>query len=396
MLFTALGTSLLWFGWFGFNCGSYADMASPNASEIIGRVAMNTAIAPSVACIASVYLSKVFWGKYDILIGLNAVLAGAVSITAGCAVVQPWAAMCIGLIGGLLFMASSLYLKKLEIDDPLDVTSVHLICGIWGTLAVGIFGEDALCALTYDVPEIEAIKDGSQLWVQFVGGMVIFLWSAGSSIILFYTMDFAFGLRVSKKFENTGIDLSTHGLRAQNQHREGWIELEQSLPKELISLIQSVSKADKHGRLDGILRKRTKGMVGWTLDKVLDSAGGDRVGDDLSDLESGTRTTKSKTQLHVNSDSTSIPISEETKSSMNRNVGGNVLDEDIAAIYDASLSDFDRLELKKMLQNRKFSSALDLRSKGLGLNEAEKIGLVGLGAEMLRLSQTTVNEKIGL
>ena len=138
----SLGTFILWFGWYGFNCGSTL-MISQDTGGLAGKVAVTTTIAAAAGAIVATFLSKVITGTYDISLGLNGVLAGLVSITANCSVVDPWHAIFIGSIGAIFLFIGHYALFKLKIDDPCDACVVHGLCGFWGLLASGIFCTDA-------------------------------------------------------------------------------------------------------------------------------------------------------------------------------------------------------------------------------------------------------------
>merc|ERR1712167_35310 len=132
-----LGVLILWFGWFGFNCGSTLAFDGNNAS----KVAVTTVLSPSAAAIVGIGLDYALTGFYHLPNALNCVLAGLVSITAGCPVVEDWAAIFVGALGALVYMGASKGMKAMGIDDPVDAVAVHGACGIWGCLAVGIFGK---------------------------------------------------------------------------------------------------------------------------------------------------------------------------------------------------------------------------------------------------------------
>ena len=145
-----LGVFILWFGWYGFNPGS--TLAIIDSSSIASTCALTTTLAAAGGTIATLFLSmiwelihtkKIVW---DLIIASNGTLAGLVSITASCSIVKPWAAICIGILGGLFyFISSNLVLHFLNIDDPLDAISVHGSCGAWGLLAAGLFaGEEEM------------------------------------------------------------------------------------------------------------------------------------------------------------------------------------------------------------------------------------------------------------
>jgi len=142
----ALGVFILWFGWFGFNAGSALGVGD---GSLIGLVAINTNLAAASGAITAMIVVWVRYGKPDLSMTMNGALAGLVAITAGCAFVDPWAAIAIGAIGGVIVVFGVALLDKIRVDDPVGAVSVHGMNGIWGTLAVGLFGKGSL-GLTND------------------------------------------------------------------------------------------------------------------------------------------------------------------------------------------------------------------------------------------------------
>jgi Amt family ammonium transporter len=208
--YAALGVLLLFFGWFGFN-GASTGIATVGEGGIwsglaIARVAVTTCLAASAGAAAALVFSWIWFKKPDASMTLNGLLAGLVGITAPCAVVSPGASIAIGLIAGALVVLSVEFIDKvLKIDDPVGASSVHLVCGIFGTLAVGIWGN------------VEGVAVGvlhgggfAQLGVQFLGVITVGAWAALASLVLFFAIKATVGLRVSPKEENVGLDLSEH------------------------------------------------------------------------------------------------------------------------------------------------------------------------------------------
>jgi Amt family ammonium transporter len=213
-LYCAMGVLFLWFGWYGFNCGSTLGV-SGGVSAIAGRVATTTTIAAgSGACTASL-LGRVMYGRYDLLLCLNGILAGLVSITSSCFCVEPWAACVIGIIGVLVYKLASMLLVKLRIDDPLDAAPVHGFCGFWGALCPGIFSNDALLktVMGYD-EEGTNVATGLQFLTQLVGCLAVVAWTVATSFVLFYTIKMTIGFRVDAATEEAGLDSSEHGAKA--------------------------------------------------------------------------------------------------------------------------------------------------------------------------------------
>ena len=209
-LVAALGVCILWMGWYGFNCGS--TLMISGSSITAGKVAVTTTLAAASGMVTTMLVVKLVEKEYSLLKSLNGVLAGLVSITAGCAVVDPWCAFVIGIIGALVYLGAGALLLKLKIDDPLEACPIHGFCGAWGVLAVGIFGthQNALDA-AFDVKAPEAFSNGSQFATQLVGVLAIFAWTVATSGLLFFVIDKTLGMHVEEEIEEAGLDTSEHG-----------------------------------------------------------------------------------------------------------------------------------------------------------------------------------------
>jgi Amt family ammonium transporter len=206
----ALGVFILWFGWFGFNAGS--TLSGNDAT--IGHIAVTTTLAASAGAVAAMITSWIWFGKADPSMSLNGALAGLVGITAGTWVVGPGASIIIGLIAGILVVASVEFFDKvLHIDDPVGAISVHGVNGAWGTLAVGLFAngvnDPSVVGLFFD-----AEAGLRQLGVQALGVLAYLAWTLAAGFILFFTIKATMGLRVDEKDERTGLDLSEHATDA--------------------------------------------------------------------------------------------------------------------------------------------------------------------------------------
>ena len=192
MPLTAIGVFLLWFGWYGFNGGSVLS-ANPGA---VSTVFVTTTLSAAGGIIGSMILSWYLSNKPDLSMILNGSLAGLVGITAGADVIDPAASILVGLISGLLVVSSVLYLDSRKIDDPVGAISVHLICGLWGTLAVGIFSTD------------------HSISIQLLGMISYGVFCLASSMLIFYLIDKLLGLRVDEQEEIVGLDISEHEMEA--------------------------------------------------------------------------------------------------------------------------------------------------------------------------------------
>jgi len=203
----SLGVFILWFGWFGFNAGSTLGVGN---GDLIGRVAINTNLAAALGGIAAMITVWKRFGKPDLSMAMNGALAGLVSVTAPCAFIDPWAAMVIGAIGGVLVVFGVEILDKMKIDDPVGAFPVHGICGIWGTLAVGIFANP-------NVGDYTGFFYGwnpTQLGIQLVGIVSVIGFVAISMGLVFKVIDLTIGLRVDEKEELQGLDICEHGMES--------------------------------------------------------------------------------------------------------------------------------------------------------------------------------------
>jgi Amt family ammonium transporter len=204
----SLGVFLLWFGWFGFNAGSALSVGD---GQLIALVAANTNLAAAAGAIAATV--TVWWkfGKPDLSLTMNGALAGLVSITAPCASVSPGAAIYIGAAGGVIVIFGVLALDRIRVDDPVGAVPVHGMCGIWGTIAVGLFGRESL-GLAQD-----GVFYGGGfelLGIQTLGTLVVSLFIIVSMGLVFKTIDAVIGLRVSLEEELRGLDIGEHGMES--------------------------------------------------------------------------------------------------------------------------------------------------------------------------------------
>ena len=186
-----IGVFMLFLGWFGFNGGSVLS-ASP---EAVSRVFVTTAMAGFGGGLAAIFTSWIVLKKPDLSMSLNGILAGLVGITAGADDISPWFAVVVGAIAGLIVVLSVLFFDKIKIDDPVGAISVHGICGIWGTLAPGIFGT----------------KDF--VW-QLIGTLSISAFAFVASFIVFFILKMIMGVRVDAQEEEEGLDVAEHGAPA--------------------------------------------------------------------------------------------------------------------------------------------------------------------------------------
>lgn len=200
----ALGVFLLWFGWFGFNGASTVCATGDEALIAMGDIFITTNMAAAAGATATMIYTWVRYGKPDVSMTLNGVLAGLVAITAGCDVVSPVGALVIGLLAGVLVVAAvEFFDQKLKIDDPVGAISVHGVCGAFGTIMTGFF----------------STKDGllygagaDFLKIQLLGVVCVAVYVAVVMTVIFGLLDKLIGLRVSEAEEIKGLDMEEHGL----------------------------------------------------------------------------------------------------------------------------------------------------------------------------------------
>jgi Amt family ammonium transporter len=207
MTSATIGVFVLWLGWFGFNPGS--TMAAD--AKAIGHIAVTTNMAAAAASISALLTAKFLLGKPDLSMILNGCLAGLVAITAPCAWVSVGSSVVIGLIAGVLVVFAVLFFDKVKIDDPVGALSVHLVCGVFGTLAVGLFADKAAAPVAG--PENGLFFGGgvTQLLAQLMGVVAAGVYTLAISLIAWVAIKAVMGVRVSPEEEIEGLDLGEHG-----------------------------------------------------------------------------------------------------------------------------------------------------------------------------------------
>jgi Amt family ammonium transporter len=207
----ALGVFLLWFGWFGFNPGSTLGVSGEGAAEQASLVAANTNLAAAAGAISAMIVAWIRYGKPDPSMTMNGALAGLVAITAPCAFVSVPAAIIIGAVGGVIVVLGVRLLDRIGVDDPVGAVPVHGMNGIWGSLAVGLWGQEAL-GLARDGLLVGG--SWSQLAVQALGCVTVSLFAMASMAVVFLAIKKTVGLRVSRDEELRGLDIGEHGMEA--------------------------------------------------------------------------------------------------------------------------------------------------------------------------------------
>jgi Amt family ammonium transporter len=199
----SVGAFILWFGWFGFNPGS--SLGAVGNWELIGAVVVNTFLASAAGGIATMFYTYFSYGKIDITMVINGILAGLVSITAGCNVVGPISAIFIGLIAGILVDLAVLFFDKIKVDDPVGAVAVHGINGLFGTVAVGFFAAEGGLLFGGGV---------ALLITQLIGVVTIGLFSFSITFILMKVLKSTIGIRISSEEEEAGIDSVSFGVKS--------------------------------------------------------------------------------------------------------------------------------------------------------------------------------------
>lgn len=204
-----IGAFVLWFGWFGFNPGSTmgADW------HAIGHIATTTNVAAAAGVIAALFTAWLLMGKPDVTMAVNGAIAGLVAITAPCAFVSVGSSLVIGLVAGVLVVLSVLFFDRIKIDDPVGAISCHLTCGIWGTLAIGLFAQDVWAPGT--TGDGLFFGGGLKLFIaQLVGVISVGVFIFAVSLIGWRIINMVIPIRVSREEEVQGLDIVEHGNHA--------------------------------------------------------------------------------------------------------------------------------------------------------------------------------------
>ncbi|WOC39767.1 ammonium transporter [Polaribacter sp. HL-MS24] len=194
------GVLILWLGWFGFNGGSVLS-ADPGLTSL---TLVTTCLAAAAGGVIASITSTIMFKNLDLTMFLNGILGGLVAITAGADQMSPSDAIIIGAIAGSLIVFAVSFIDKLKLDDPVGAIAVHLICGVWGTLAVGIFGN---------------LAGGAQFLSQLVGIISYAVFCLATSFLIIFTLKKTIGIRVSEREEVEGLDVHEHGMDAYPDFR---------------------------------------------------------------------------------------------------------------------------------------------------------------------------------
>ncbi len=198
----ALGVFILWFGWYGFNPGSQLAFQGTGDIDATMHIAVTTTLAAGAGGLIATLVSWGVFGKPDLSMGLNGILGGLVGITACCDCMSTWMAIVVGAVAGVIILLGVLLLDKLQIDDPVGAFPVHGLCGVWGCMAIGI------------LPNSHLESGSTSFMIQLIGTASICAWSFVTMAVLFAVLKVTGILRVSAEEEQTGLDISEHGMHA--------------------------------------------------------------------------------------------------------------------------------------------------------------------------------------
>ena len=245
-----LGTFILWFGWFGFNPGSALLIANSGSAAVAGLCAVTTTVAAAAGCVTAMFVDTVVdymktgETSYDLTMAMNGCLGGLVAITAGCSVVEPYIAVIIGAIGGVVYFAFSKLLIMLKIDDAVDAIPVHFANGMWGVLAVGLFAEPNRMELAYStsvhVGWFYNTSDANLLLANLCSILFIIGWVVTIMTPFFLVLTAAGMFRVDQLEEDVGLDISHHRGSAYDMSGP-----DDEHVKELME-----ERASKHGKVE--------------------------------------------------------------------------------------------------------------------------------------------------
>ncbi|MGA1845255.1 MAG: ammonium transporter [bacterium] len=259
----ALGVFIMWLGWFGFNTGSVLSGTNPG----IAFIAVNTILSGVSGSIAVMLYTWRIRGKPDVGMTLNGVLAGLVTSTATSALVSPISSMAIGASAGIILALSMRLLERFKLDDAVGAISVHGTNGVWGTLAVALFAQEEFSMNCLGIPYKGLFFGGGlrPLAVQSLGVLVVFAWSFGVALAVFYCIDRGIGLRVSVEEEIRGLDSSEHLMSSyplfdEFQRKQDLIFNELKRVREL-SVLHAISRSMHSLNLDDILHLILEGVT---------------------------------------------------------------------------------------------------------------------------------------
>ncbi len=203
----SLGVFVLWFGWFGFNPGSQLGAAGVAAREMISHTFLTTNMGAAAGGVTALIVTWFTAGKPSLSLTLNGILAGLVGVTAGCNLISPFGAICIGAICATTMIFAVSFFDRVRVDDPVGAISVHGVCGTLGTILTGCFAVESGFFYGHGF---------SFLGVQILGALSYMAWALSTGFVLFKTIDKVRGMRVPKRIEEEGLDIYEHGETVYN------------------------------------------------------------------------------------------------------------------------------------------------------------------------------------
>mmetsp|Transcript_2175 Transcript_2175/g.3277 ORF Transcript_2175/g.3277 Transcript_2175/m.3277 type:complete len:476 (+) Transcript_2175:67-1494(+) len=213
-----LGTFILWFGWYGFNPGSTLTISATGYGDVAALCAVTTTLSAAAGCVTAMFTDTLFGymaqgeAEYDLTMAMNGCLGGLVGITANCSVVEPWTAVIIGMVSGIVYVGASKLLVMLKIDDAVDAVPVHFFCGIWGCIATGLLASPRMVAMSYG-PDHSAglfFDNGNLLACELLGVVFIIGWVTILMGPFFFALNMLGMFRVDPDEEKVGLDISHH------------------------------------------------------------------------------------------------------------------------------------------------------------------------------------------
>jgi len=228
-----LGAFVLWFGWYGFNCGSTLEIANHEATRRVEQIAASTTIAAGTAGLAATLLDRFLSSRtWSVPVACNGMLSGLVSITAGCPYISPQLAILVGVVGAALYLGASRFtLLILRADDPLDAFPVHGVCGIWSTIASALFANPLY--LDPERGEVPGLfyGDATPLGAAVLACVFTVAWSVSISGVVFLVLKRYGVLRIDIQSEMVGLDVAHHGAQSTETHPLVGKEESKSLPR---------------------------------------------------------------------------------------------------------------------------------------------------------------------
>ena len=253
-----LGTLLLWFGWYGFNAGSAINLENELKPIVVAISTVNTTLSAATAGITAMMLQLIITERltgeavFNLSGAMNGCLTGLAAVTAGCAIIEPWAAVVIGLVAGVVYVLSSSLIMKWCIDDAVDAIPVHLFGGLWGVISVGLFASPRCLKSFLGVSEVDhaglfyewgrGTSNATLLACQLIGSVFILAWVSVIMFPFFLTLNYIGWFRADSLEEIVGLDVSYHG----------WNPNLVDIPQDALDAydIRRSERLSKHGFID--------------------------------------------------------------------------------------------------------------------------------------------------